>query len=138
MMKNVLYSEQSGIQVRCDMWMEDIKKSNNWEILERSGIKIVVLVMQFQNMRYQVICWWMHGIYLLIHPAKFTEGRKADSRTQTEIPFYIQLLGFHGEGQRCSSKETTFFFFLPELIKIGDSMEFSIKSHPYFRGVLGG
>lgn len=55
-MKNVLYSEQSGIQVRCDMRMEDIKKPNNREILERSGIKIVVLVMQFQNMRYQVIC----------------------------------------------------------------------------------
>lgn len=35
-MKNVLYSEQSGIQVRCGIWMEDIKKPSNQEIFERS------------------------------------------------------------------------------------------------------
>lgn len=43
-----------------------------------------------------------------------------------------------GKDRDVPPKKPLFFFFLPELIKIGDSMEFSIKSHPYFRGVLGG
>lgn len=81
------------------------------------------------------ICWWMHGIGLLIHPAKFTGVSKADNRMQIQTPLYIPLLGLHGDGQASWSRRTAF---LPELIELGDNMDFSNKSHPYFRGALGG
>lgn len=81
------------------------------------------------------ICWWMHGIGLLIHPAKFTGVSKADNRMQIQTPLYIPLLGLHGDEQASWSRQTAF---LPELTKLGDNMDFSNKSHPYFRGALCG